>query len=100
MIATVFYFSRLLWLFFLLLIFYCAGSCFAMTHLSLVAASRGSSVVEVHRILTAVASLIAQHGLLGLQSLVVVARGLNCPSACGIFLNQGPNPCPLWQADS
>ena len=32
---------------------------------------------------------------------VVVAHGLSCSSACGIFLDQGSNPCPLhWQTDS
>ena len=32
---------------------------------------------------------------------VVVAHGLSCSVACGIFPDQGPNPCPLhWQADS
>ena len=32
---------------------------------------------------------------------VVVARGLSCSAACGIFPDQGSNPCPLhWQADS
>ena len=32
---------------------------------------------------------------------VVVAQGLSCSAACGIFPNQGSNPCPLhWQADS
>ena len=32
---------------------------------------------------------------------VVVAHGLSCSAACGIFLGQGSNPCPLhWQADS
>ena len=32
---------------------------------------------------------------------VVVARGLSCSLACGIFLDQGLNPCPLhWQEDS
>ena len=32
---------------------------------------------------------------------VVVAHGLNCSTACGIFPDQGSNPCPLhWQADS
>ena len=31
----------------------------------------------------------------------VVACGLSCSAACGIFLAQGLNPCPLhWQADS
>ena len=32
---------------------------------------------------------------------VIVAHGLSCSAACGIFPDQGPNPCPLhWQADS
>ena len=32
---------------------------------------------------------------------VVVAHGLSCSMACGIFPDQGSNPCPLhWQADS
>ena len=32
---------------------------------------------------------------------VVVAHGPSCSTACGIFLDQGSNPCPLhWQADS
>ena len=32
---------------------------------------------------------------------VAVAHGPSCCAACGIFLDQGSNPCPLhWQADS
>ena len=32
---------------------------------------------------------------------VVVAHGPCCSAACGIFPDQGSNPCPLhWQADS
>ena len=32
---------------------------------------------------------------------VVVAHGLRCSAACGIFPDQGSNRCPLhWQADS
>ena len=31
----------------------------------------------------------------------VVAHGASCSTACGIFPDQGSNPCPLhWQADS
>ena len=31
----------------------------------------------------------------------VVAHGSSCSTACGIFPDQGSNPCPLhWQADS
>ena len=32
---------------------------------------------------------------------VIVAHGLSCSAACGIFPDQGSNPRPLpWQADS
>ena len=32
---------------------------------------------------------------------VVLAHGPSCSTACGIFPDQGSNPCPLhWQADS
>ena len=32
---------------------------------------------------------------------VIVAHGLSCSAACGIFPDQGSNPCALhWQADS
>ena len=32
---------------------------------------------------------------------VIVAHGPSCSPACGIFPDQGSNPCPLhWQADS
>ena len=32
---------------------------------------------------------------------VIVAHGPSCSTACGIFPDQGLNPCPLhWQADS
>ena len=37
---------------------------------------------------------------LGAQASVVVARGLSCSAACGIFPDQGSTPCPLfWQED-
>ena len=72
---------------------------------SLVAAG-GVYSVEVQRLLIAVAFLAVELGLLvlGLQWLpllgsstvsVVVAYGLSCSKACGIFLDQGWNPCPL-----
>ena len=74
---------------------------------------RGYSVAAMHRLLIAVAALVMEHKLEGLQApvvaalrlsstiSVVVTHGLSCPVACGIFLNQGSNPCPLhWQADS
>ena len=43
------------------------------------------------------------HGLQYLQHMgsVVVAHGLSCSVACGIFLDQGSNPCPPhWQVGS
>ena len=53
------------------------------------------------------ASVIVARGLslmaCGLYSAgsVVVAPGLSCSAACGIFPDQGSSPCPLhWQADS
>ena len=68
----------------------------------------GLLFIAVRRFLIAVASLVAEHGLQahGLQQLwhagsVVAAHGLSCSVACGIFPDQGSNPCPLhWQADS
>ena len=46
------------------------------------------------------ASVVAARGLYSAGS-VVVAHGLSCSAACGIFPDQGSNPCPLhWQADS
>ena len=39
--------------------------------------------------------------VLGFWALLVVEHGLSCSAACGIFLDQGLNLCPLhWQVDS
>ena len=52
------------------------------------------------------ASLVAEHRLqtrTGSRRAgsVIVAHRLSCSVACGIFPDQGSNPCPLhWQADS
>ena len=47
-----------------------------------------------------VGSVVVARGLQSTGS-VVVAHGLSCSAACGIFPDQGSNPCPLhWQADS
>ena len=44
--------------------------------------------------------LVAEHGSRRTGSVVVV-HGLSCSTTCGIFPDQGSNPCPLhWQADS
>ena len=43
---------------------------------------------------------VAEHRL-QTRSSVVVAHRPSCSAACGIFPDQGSNPCPLhWQADS
>ena len=101
--------------FFLIRLFLaCAGSSLLHVGFSVVAESRGSSLVaEKHRLLIAVASLVAEHGLWGarasavsgpgLQSTgsIVVAHGLSCSTACGIFLDHRSNLCLLhWQVDS
>ena len=37
----------------------------------------------------------------GTQASVVMACEICCPTACGVFLDQGLNPCSLhWQADT
>ena len=81
-----------------------------------------ASLVAGHRLSCARASVVLVHGLIscGLWDLkhpgfsscgsvvvthrlwnTVVACGLKYPSACGIFPDQGLNPCPLlWQMDS
>ena len=73
------------------------------------AAGRGCPVDAVCRLLIAGVACVANHGLQGLQASVVavvraqcaklvgsgVARGLSCPEACGIFLDQPSKPYPL-----
>ena len=76
-----------------LFIFGCTGSC-CCGGLSLVAASRGHSLVAVRGPPTAVASLVEEHGLEGAQALAAARTGGSCPAACGIFPDQGSNPCP------
>ena len=52
-------------------------------------------------------SVVATHGFTscrsGFQSTgsVVVVHGFSCSVACGVFPDQGSNPCPLhWQVDT
>ena len=71
----------------------------AVRRLSLVAETGGYSVVEVHRLLTAVISLVKELGIYSMGS--VVSHGFSYPAACGISPNQGWNMCPLhWWAHS
>ena len=57
------------------------------------------SVVVAHG-LQSTGSVVVVHGLQSAGS-VVVAHGLSCSVACGIFPDQGLNPCLLhWHVDS
>ena len=76
--------------------------------LSLVAVSGGYSSVQCTgfslRWLLLLWSTGSRHkgfSICGVRASVVVAHGLSCSAACGIFPDQGSNPCPLhWQAYS
>ena len=62
----------------------------------------GYSLVEVHELLIALASLVAELRLQSTWASVVVVNGLICSMVCGIFNpTQGLNPYPLhWQANA
>ena len=69
--------------------------------LSLVVESGASSPVAVLELLPGEASLVAEQRLSGAWASAVVALGLGSYAACGIFPDQGSNPCILHrQADS
>ena len=60
----------------------------------------GPLFIAVRGPLIIAASLVGSTGSRRAGS-VVVAHGPSCSIACGIFPDQGSNPCPLhWQADS
>ena len=74
--------------------------------LSLVAASGGHSSsrcagLSLSRPLLLRSTGSRRAGSVVMARSVVVAHGPSCSVACGIFPDQGLNPCPLnWQADS
>ena len=71
-----------------------------MQGLSLVAASGGHSSSQCTGLSLSRPLLLRSTGSRHTGS-VVVAHGPSCSAACGIFPDQGSNPCPLhWQADS
>ena len=68
--------------------------------LSLVAASGGHSSSRCAGLSLSRPLLLRSTGSRRAGS-VFVAHGPSCSAACGIFPDQGSNPCPLhWQADS
>ena len=88
---------------FYLFIFGCTGFPLAVPGLSLVAASGGwlSSCGAQGFSLPWLLFLVGEHRLQGAWASVVVMQGLSCSTACGVFLDQGSNLCPLhWQVDS
>ena len=61
---------------------------------------RGPLLITVHGPLTIAASLVAEHRLQA-RRLSNCGSRPSCSAACGIFPDQGSNPCPLHsQADS
>ena len=71
-----------------------------MRGLSLVAASGGHSSSRCAGLSLSRPLLLRSTGSRRAGS-VVVAHGPSCSVACGIFPDQGSNPCPLhWQTDS
>ena len=71
-----------------------------MRGLSLVAASGGHSSSRCAGLSLSRPLLLRSTGSRRTGS-VIVAHGPSCSAACGIFPDQGSNPCPLhWQADS
>ena len=72
----------------------------SVRRLSLVVASRGHSSSRCTGLSLSWPLLLWSTGSRHAGS-VVVAHGPSCSMACGIFPDQGSNPCPLhWQADS
>ena len=68
--------------------------------LSLVAASGGHSSSPCAGLSLSRPLLLRSTGSRRAGS-VILAHGPSCSAACGIFPDQGSNPCPLhWQADS
>ena len=60
----------------------------------------GPLFIAVRRPLTIAASPVAEHRL-QMRRLSNYGSRARCSVACGIFPDQGLNPCPLhWQADS
>ena len=72
----------------------------SVRELSLVAASGGHSSSRCAGFSLSQPLLLRSTGSRHAGS-VIVAHGPSCFAACGIFPDQGSNPCPLhWQADS
>ena len=86
--------------FFFIIYFWLCWVFVSVWGLSLVAASGGHSSSRCAGLSLLRPLLLRSTGSRRAGS-VVVAHGPSCIAACGIFPDQGSNPCPLrWQADS
>ena len=82
-------------IYFLFIYFWLCWVFVSVRGLSLIAASGGHSSSRCEGL------SLSQPLLLRSAGSAVVAHGPSRPAACGIFPDQGSNPCPLhWQADS
>ena len=87
-------------IFFFLIYFWLCWAFVSVRGLSLVAASGGPSSSQCAGLSLSRPLLLWSTGSRCAGS-VIVAHGPSCSAACGIFPDQGSNPCPLhWKADS
>ena len=94
------YFSAIRYFFFNFFYLWLCWVFVAALGLSLVAASGGHSSSWCAGLSLSRPLLLQSTGSRRADS-VIVAHGLSRSAACGIFPDQGSNPCPLhWQADS
>ena len=95
-----FFFFLKEFLLFLFIYFWLCWVFVSVPGLSLVVASGGHSSSRCAGLSLSRALLLRSTGSRRAGS-VVAAHGPSCSAACGIFPDQGSNPCPLhWQADS
>ena len=88
-------------MFIYLFIFGCLGPLLLRAGFSLAVASRGYSSLRCVGFSLRWLLLLRSTGSRRTGFSSCGAGGLSCSVACGIFLDQGLNPCPLhWQADS
>ena len=97
LLVTYFFLNKFIYLF---IYFWLCWVFVSVRGLSLVAASGGHSSSRCTGLSLSQPLLLWSTGSRRAGS-VVVAHGPSCSAACGIFRDQGSNPCPLhWQADS
>ena len=95
-----FYYFFLIFIYYLFIYLWLCWVFVSVRGLSLVAASGGHSSSRCTGFSLSRPLLLRSTGSRRAGS-VVVAHGPSCSTACGIFSDQGSNPCPLhWQADS